>query len=122
MKIYFDNPEYDGQFLRAVDHAPLSAQIGEAWTKKKRSTPNAQRPMSEIRGQRSMPSRVIGEQQSVNKEENVQPCSAKPATQGEEERPTPKVFASRRRASNKRRRSIPGILAHRYAQTVMQSR
>ena len=84
MKIYFDNPEYDGQFLRAVDHAPLSAQIGEAWTKKKRSTPNAQRPMSEIRGQRSMPSRVIGEQQSVNKEENVQPCSAKPATQGEE--------------------------------------
>ena len=31
MKIYFDNPEYDGQFLRAVDHAPLGAQIGEAW-------------------------------------------------------------------------------------------
>jgi len=32
MKIYFDNPEYDGQFLRAVDYAPLGAQIGEAWT------------------------------------------------------------------------------------------
>jgi alpha-beta hydrolase superfamily lysophospholipase len=31
MKIYFDNPEYDGQFLRALDHAPLGAQIGEAW-------------------------------------------------------------------------------------------
>src|SRR5262249_46808636 len=31
MKIYFDNPEYDGQFLRAIDHAPLGAQIGEAW-------------------------------------------------------------------------------------------
>jgi hypothetical protein len=22
MKIYFDNPEYDGQFLRALDYAP----------------------------------------------------------------------------------------------------
>jgi pimeloyl-ACP methyl ester carboxylesterase len=31
LKIYFDNPEYDGQFLRALDHAPLGAQIGEAW-------------------------------------------------------------------------------------------
>jgi len=31
MKIYFENPEYDGQFLRAVDHASLGAQIGEAW-------------------------------------------------------------------------------------------
>ena len=48
MKIYFDNPEYDGQFLRAVDHAPQGAQIGEAWTKKKRSTPNAQRPTSNV--------------------------------------------------------------------------
>ena len=32
MKIYFDDPEYDGQFLRAVDYAPVGAQIGEAWT------------------------------------------------------------------------------------------
>jgi pimeloyl-ACP methyl ester carboxylesterase len=32
MKIYFDNPEYDGQLLRAIDYAPLGAQIGEAWT------------------------------------------------------------------------------------------
>ena len=31
MKIYFDNPECDGQFLRALDYAPLGAQIGEAW-------------------------------------------------------------------------------------------
>src|SRR5215475_4218256 len=31
MKIYFDNPEFDGQFLRALDYAPLGAQIGEAW-------------------------------------------------------------------------------------------
>ena len=31
MKIYFDDPEYDGQFLRSVDYAPLGAQIGEAW-------------------------------------------------------------------------------------------
>ena len=31
MKIYFDNPEYDGQFLRSLDYAPLGAQIGEAW-------------------------------------------------------------------------------------------
>jgi hypothetical protein len=31
MKIYFDNPEYDGQFLRTLDYAPLGAQIGEAW-------------------------------------------------------------------------------------------
>ena len=31
MKIYFDDPEYDGQFLRTLDHAPLGAQIGEAW-------------------------------------------------------------------------------------------
>jgi hypothetical protein len=31
MKIYFDNPEYDGQFLRTLDYAPLDAQIGEAW-------------------------------------------------------------------------------------------
>jgi hypothetical protein len=31
MKIYFDDPEYDGQFLRAVDYAPAGAQIGEAW-------------------------------------------------------------------------------------------
>jgi len=26
-----DDPEYDGQFVRALDHAPLGAQIGEAW-------------------------------------------------------------------------------------------
>ena len=32
MKIYFDDPEDDGQFLRTLDHAPLGAQIGEAWT------------------------------------------------------------------------------------------
>jgi len=51
MKIYFDNPEYDGQFLRAVDHAPLGAQIGEAWTEKK--TFNAQRSMSNVRNQGS---------------------------------------------------------------------
>jgi hypothetical protein len=31
MKIYFDDPEYDGQFLRMLDHASLGAQIGEAW-------------------------------------------------------------------------------------------
>jgi len=31
MKIYFDDPEYDGQFLRALDYTPLGAQIGEAW-------------------------------------------------------------------------------------------
>jgi hypothetical protein len=31
MKIYFDDPEYDGQFLRTLDHAPLGAQLGEAW-------------------------------------------------------------------------------------------
>lgn len=31
MKIYFDDPEYDGQFLRSVDYAPVGAQIGEAW-------------------------------------------------------------------------------------------
>ena len=31
MKIYFDDPEYDGQFLRAVAYGPLGAQIGEAW-------------------------------------------------------------------------------------------
>jgi len=31
LKIYFDNPECDGQFLRALDYAPLGAQIGEAW-------------------------------------------------------------------------------------------
>jgi len=31
MKIYFDDPEYDRQFLRALDDAPLGAQIGEAW-------------------------------------------------------------------------------------------
>jgi hypothetical protein len=31
MKIYFDGPEYDGQFLRAIDYAPVGAQIGEAW-------------------------------------------------------------------------------------------
>jgi pimeloyl-ACP methyl ester carboxylesterase len=31
VKIYFDNPEFDGQFLRALDYAPLGAQIGEAW-------------------------------------------------------------------------------------------
>ena len=31
MKIYFDNPEYDGQFLRALDYAPLGVQVGEAW-------------------------------------------------------------------------------------------
>jgi hypothetical protein len=30
MKIYFDDPEYDGQFLRALDYTPLAAQIGEA--------------------------------------------------------------------------------------------
>lgn len=32
MKIRFDNPEFDAQFLRALDYAPLGAQIGEAWT------------------------------------------------------------------------------------------
>ena len=26
-----DDPEYDGQFVRALDHAPLGVQIGEAW-------------------------------------------------------------------------------------------
>ena len=31
MKIYFDNPEFDGQFLRALDYVPVGAQIGEAW-------------------------------------------------------------------------------------------
>jgi hypothetical protein len=31
MKIYFDDPEHDGQFLRAIDYAPAGAQIGEAW-------------------------------------------------------------------------------------------
>lgn len=31
MKIYFEDPEYDAQFLRALDYAPLGAQIGEAW-------------------------------------------------------------------------------------------
>jgi pimeloyl-ACP methyl ester carboxylesterase len=31
MKIYFGDPEYDGQFLRAIDCAPVGAQIGEAW-------------------------------------------------------------------------------------------
>jgi len=32
MKIYFGDPEYDEQFLRSVDYAPVGAQIGEAWT------------------------------------------------------------------------------------------
>ena len=32
MKIYFGDPEYDGQFLRSIDYAPAGAQIGEAWT------------------------------------------------------------------------------------------
>jgi len=31
MEICFDNPDYDGHFLRALDCAPLGAQIGEAW-------------------------------------------------------------------------------------------
>jgi hypothetical protein len=31
VKIYFDNPEFDGQFLRALGYVPLGAQIGEAW-------------------------------------------------------------------------------------------
>ena len=31
MKIYFDDPEYDGQFLRAIDYVPAGALIGEAW-------------------------------------------------------------------------------------------
>jgi hypothetical protein len=31
MKMYFDDPEFDGQFLRSVDYAPVGAQIGEAW-------------------------------------------------------------------------------------------
>ncbi len=31
MKIYFDDPGYDGQFLRTLDYGPLGAQIGEAW-------------------------------------------------------------------------------------------
>jgi hypothetical protein len=31
VKIYFDNPEFDGQFLRPLDYAPLGAQIGEGW-------------------------------------------------------------------------------------------
>ncbi len=30
-EIYFDDPEYNGQFLRTLDYAPLGAQIGEAW-------------------------------------------------------------------------------------------
>ena len=29
MKICFDDPEYDGQFLRSVGYAPTGAQIGE---------------------------------------------------------------------------------------------
>jgi hypothetical protein len=33
VKVYFDNPELDGQFLRALDYAPLGAQIGEAWAR-----------------------------------------------------------------------------------------
>jgi len=28
MKIYFADPEYDGRFLRALDYAPLGAQMG----------------------------------------------------------------------------------------------
>jgi len=31
LKIYFDDPEYDGQFLRTLDYGPLGAQIAEAW-------------------------------------------------------------------------------------------
>jgi dienelactone hydrolase len=31
VKIYFDNPEFDGQFLRALSYAPVGTQIGEAW-------------------------------------------------------------------------------------------
>ena len=31
MKIYFDDLEYDGQFLRTLNYASLGAQIGEAW-------------------------------------------------------------------------------------------
>jgi pimeloyl-ACP methyl ester carboxylesterase len=31
MKIYFDDSEYDGQFLRTLDYGPSGAQIGEAW-------------------------------------------------------------------------------------------
>lgn len=31
MKIYFGDPKYGGQFLRALDYAPAGAQIGEAW-------------------------------------------------------------------------------------------
>jgi len=31
VKIYFDNPEFDGQFLRAIGYVPLGAQVGEAW-------------------------------------------------------------------------------------------
>ena len=31
MKIYFDDPEYDGRFRRTIDYAPTGAQIGEAW-------------------------------------------------------------------------------------------
>jgi hypothetical protein len=31
MKIYFGEPEYDGQFLRSINYAPAGAQIGEAW-------------------------------------------------------------------------------------------
>jgi hypothetical protein len=31
MKIYFGDTEYDRQFLRAIDYAPVGAQIGEAW-------------------------------------------------------------------------------------------
>jgi hypothetical protein len=27
MKIYFGDPEYDGQFLRSVDYAPAGAQF-----------------------------------------------------------------------------------------------
>jgi putative oxidoreductase len=36
----------------------------------------------------------VAEEKQMNQTPNLQPCSAKPATQGEEERPTPKAFAS----------------------------
>lgn len=35
MKIYFDDPEYDGQFLRTLDHGPLGARLFWRTTKRR---------------------------------------------------------------------------------------
>jgi len=116
MKIYFDNPEYDGQFLHAVDHASLGAQIGEAWTSETSSQTTRRqttrlptkvdesgntpliRPLrlSELSGNQSA---ILARCLSARRleAENAQPCSAKPATQGEEERPTSNVDWRKRR-------------------------